>query len=166
QRAEALGLALSRLYLEHQGVFANQIVVPLDAHIDLYRALKQQADELGDEVSFRRTDLALFDLDAARRVITCRLVEVKCYAQVGGVGGYNQLKQTIATQISQSEQVIAWHFDPSHTEKDRADRPMKVRDLAALLEFYLDRSGRYGVIAPEAADEARYLLNTLEAGYQ
>src|SRR5690606_16977237 len=28
QRAEALGLALSRLYLEHQGVFANQIVVP------------------------------------------------------------------------------------------------------------------------------------------
>lgn len=166
QRAEALGLALSRLYLEHQGVFANQIVVPLDAHIDLYRALKQQADELGDEVSFRRTDLALFDLDAARRLITCRLVEVKCYTQLGGLGGYNQLKQTVATQISQSEQVIAWHFDPSRTEKDRADRPMKVRDLAALLEFYLDRSHRYGVIAPEAAEEARYLLSTLEAGYR
>lgn len=166
QRAEALGLALSRLYLEHQGVFANQVVVPLDAHIDLYRALKQQADELGDEVSFRRTDLALFDLDATRRLITCRLVEVKCYTQLGGVGGYNQLKQTVATQISQSEQVIAWHFDPSRTEKDRADRPMKVRDLAALLGFYLDRSCRYGVIAPEAAEETRYLLNTLEAGYQ
>ena len=166
QRAEALGLALSRLYLEHQGVFANQIVVPLDAHIDLYRALRQQADELGDEVSFRRTDLALFDLDATRRLITCRLVEVKCYTQLGGLGGYNQLKQTVATQISQSEQVIAWHFDPSRTERDRADRPMKMRDLAALLEFYLDRSRRYGVIAPEAAEEARYLLNTLEAGYQ
>lgn len=166
QRAEALGLALSRLYLEHQGVFENQIVVPLDAHIDLYRALKQQVDELGDEVSFRRTDLALFDLDGARRLITCRLVEVKCYTQIGGLGGYNQLKQAVATQITQSEQVIAWHFDPSRTEKDRADRAMKVRDLAALLEFYLDRSRRYGVIAPEAADEARYLLNTLEAGYQ
>jgi len=51
QRAEALGLALSRLYLEHQGVFENQIVVPLDAHLDLYRVLKAQADELGDEVS-------------------------------------------------------------------------------------------------------------------
>lgn len=166
QRAEALGLALSRLYLEHQGVFANQVVVPLDAHIDLYRALRQQADELGDEVSFRRTDLALFDLDAARRLITCRLVEVKCYTQVGGLGGYNQLKQAVATQISQSEQVIAWHFDPSRTERDRADRPMKVRDLAALLDFYLDRSCRYGVIAPEAAEEARFLLNTLDAGYQ
>ncbi len=166
QRAEALGLALSRLYLEHQGVFANQIVVPLDAHIDLYRAMKQQADELGDEVSFRRTDLALFDLDAARRLITCRLVEVKCYTQVGGLGSYNQLKQAVATQIAQSEQVIAWHFDPLRTEKDRADRPMKVRDLAALLEFYLDRSRRYGVISPEAEEEARYMLDTLEAGYQ
>jgi len=166
QRAEALGLALSRLYLEHQGVFANQVVVPLDAHIDLYRALRQQADELGDEVSFRRTDLALFDLDAARRLITCRLVEVKCYTQVGGLGGYNQLKQAVATQISQSEQVVAWHFDPARTEIDRADRPMKVRDLAALLDFYLDRSCRYGVIAPEAAEEARFLLNTLDAGYQ
>lgn len=166
QRAEAIGLALSRLYLEHQGVFANQIVVPLDAHIDLYRVLKQHADELGDEVSFRRTDLALFDLDARQRLITCRLVEVKCYTQLGGLSGYNQLKQTVAVQIGQSEQVIAWHFDPSRAEKDRADRPIKVRDLAALLEFYLDRSSRYGVIAPEAAEEARHLLSTLDHGYQ
>ena len=76
QRAEALGLALSRLYLEHQGVFENQIVLPLDAHLELYRVLKSSADELGDEVSFKRTDLGLFDLDIARRTITCRLVEV------------------------------------------------------------------------------------------
>ena len=53
------------MYLEHQGVFSNQVVVPLTAHLDLYRALKQSADRLGNEVSFKRTDLALFDL--ARR---------------------------------------------------------------------------------------------------
>ncbi|MDF1522737.1 MAG: hypothetical protein P1P87_07960 [Trueperaceae bacterium] len=87
QRAEALGLALSRMYLEHQGVFTNQVVVPLDAHLELYRVLKKSADELGDEVSFKRTDLALFDLDAKARTITCRLVEVKCYNQVGDLGG-------------------------------------------------------------------------------
>ena len=45
QRAEALGLALSRMYLEHQGAFLSQIAVPLDAHLELYRALKQVADE-------------------------------------------------------------------------------------------------------------------------
>jgi hypothetical protein len=89
QRAEALGLALSRMFLEHQGVFENQIVVPLDAHLELYRALQKHRQEIGDEVSFKRTDLALFDLDVARRLITCRLVEVKCYNQVGDLAAFN-----------------------------------------------------------------------------
>lgn len=167
QQSEALGLALSRLYLEHQGVFENQIVVPLDAHIDLYRSLQKGADELGDEVSFKRTDLALFDLDASRRLITCRLVEVKCYKQVGDIASYNQLRTSIAEQIVQSEQVLAYHFDPHRTPVDRPDRAMKTRDFAALLEFYLSRSERYRLVAPEVADEGRYFLRTLERdGYR
>jgi hypothetical protein len=166
QRAEALGLALSRLYLEHQGVFTNQVVVPLDAHLDLYRVLRQQADELGDEVSFRRTDLALFDLDTASRTITCRLVEVKCYSGVGEVGAYNALKADIAEQIAQSEQVLAHHFDPQRSAQDRPDRAFKTRELAILLEFYLDRAERYGAISREAADEARFFIHTLDSGYR
>lgn len=162
QRAEAMGLALSRLFLEHQGVFQNQIVVPLDAHLELYKALKQSSEEIGDEVSFRRTDLALFDLDPANRVVTCRLVEVKCYSQVGDVAAYTQLKASIADQIAQSEHVLAYHFDPRMTDVDRPDRPIKNRDLAALLGFYLDRSERYGVVLTEAAEEARYFLRRLD----
>jgi len=162
QRAEAMGLALSRLFLEHQGVFQNQIVVPLDAHLELYKALKQSAEEMGDEVTFRRTDLALFDLDPASRVVTCRLVEVKCYSQVGDLAAYTQLKGSIAEQIAQSEYVLAYHFDPRKAEVDRPDRPIKNRDLAALLGFYLDRSERYGVVLPEAAEEARYFLRRLD----
>jgi hypothetical protein len=166
QRAEALGLALSRLYLEHQGVFENQIVVPLDAHLDLYRVLKQQADELGNEVSFKRTDLALFDLDITRRIITCRLVEVKCYSGVGDLGAYNALKSSIAEQIAQSEQVLAYHFDPQRTAQDRPDRAFKTRELALVLEFYLERAERYGAVSLEAADEARYFVHTLDDGYR
>jgi len=162
QRAEALGLALSRLYLEHQQVFENQIVVPLDAHLDLYTALKKNADELGDEVSFRRTDLALFDLDPQRRQVVCRLVEVKCYKSAGELAAYQQLKAGITEQIGQSEFVLAYHFDPHRQAVDRPDRSMKNRDFAALLEFYLDRSVRYGLVAPDAADEARYFLRTLD----
>ncbi|MCR4157961.1 hypothetical protein NUK34_03715 [Kerstersia gyiorum] len=162
QRAEAIGLALSRLFLEHQGVFQNQVVVPLDAHLELYKALKQSAEEMGDEVSFRRTDLALFDLDPASRVVTCRLVEVKCYSQVGDVAAYAQLKASIAEQIAQSEHVLAYHFDPRMADVDRPDRPIKNRDLAALLGFYLDRSERYGVVLPEAAEEAHYFLRRLD----
>lgn len=166
QRAEALGLALSRLYLEHQGVFENQIVVPLDAHLELYRVLKQGADEIGDEVSFKRTDLGLFDLDVSRRTITCRLVEVKCYAGVGDLVAYNALKSSIAEQIGQSEQVLAHHFDPKRTPKDRPDRAFKTRELALLLEFYLERAQRYGTISRDAADEVRYFVHTLDNGYQ
>ncbi len=166
QRAEALGLALSRLYLEHQGVFENQVVVPLDAHLDLYRVLKQGADELGDEVSFKRTDLGLFDLDITRRIITCRLVEVKCYSGVGDLGAYNALKSSIAEQIGQSEQVLAHHFDPLRTPQDRPDRAFKTRELALLVEFYLERAERYGAITKDAADEARYFIHTLDDGYQ
>lgn len=162
QRAEVMGLALSRLFLEHQGVFQNQVVVPLDAHLELYNALRQNAQEMGDEVSFRRTDLALFDLDPLTRVLTCRLVEVKCYTQVGDVAAYGQLKASIAEQIAQTEHVIAYHFDPKLAEVDRPDRATKNRDLAALLGFYLDRSERYGVVLPEAAEEARYFLRRLD----
>lgn len=164
QRAEAMGLALSRLFLEHQGVFQNQIVVPLDAHLELYKALRQNAQELGDEVNFRRTDLALFDLDPdpANRVITCRLVEVKCYSQVGDLSAYEQLKASIAEQIAQTEHVLAHHFDPKLGEAERPDRAIKNRDLAALLGFYLDRSERYGVVLPEAAQEARFFLRRLD----
>ncbi|WP_238911189.1 methylation-associated defense system ATP-binding protein MAD8 [Achromobacter xylosoxidans] len=162
QRAEAMGLALSRLFLEHQGVFQSQVVVPLDAHLELYQALKQSAEEMGDEVNFRRTDLALFDLDPASRVVTCRLVEVKCYSQVGDVAAYAQLKASIADQIAQSEHVLAYHFDPKMADVDRPDRPIKNRDLAALLGFYLDRSERYGVVMPEAAKEAHYFLRRLD----
>jgi DNA phosphorothioation-dependent restriction protein DptH len=165
QRAEALGLALSRMFLEHQGVFANQVVVPLDAHLELYRVLKKQADELGENVSFKRTDLALFDLNAETRTVTCRLVEVKCYAAVGDIAAYAQLKDHIAEQIRQSEEVLSVHFDPARHPTDRPDRLVKTRELVSLLEFYLERSVRYGVVNPASADEARYLLRTLERGY-
>ncbi len=166
QRAEALGLALSRMYLEHQGVFENQIVVPLDAHLELYRAIQKHAEEIGDEVSFKRTDLALFDLNVAERIITCRLVEVKCYNQVGDLGAFNQLKASIAEQIAQSEQVLAYHFDPARTPVDRPDRLVKSREMVTLLEFYLERAQRYGVVSEAAAEEARFFLRTIEDGYQ
>lgn len=166
QRAEALGLALSRLYLEHQGAFQSQIAVPLDAHLELYRSLRQAAEELGNDVSFKRTDLGLFDLNAAARTITCRLVEVKCYTAVGDLSAYTALKDRIATQISQSQEVLSLHFDPHRGSTDRADRLIKTRELVTLLEFYLERGVRYGIMDEDAAEEARFLLRSLEDGYR
>ena len=153
------------MFLEYQGALRNQIVVPLDAHVDLFHAAKSQAEALGDEVTVRRTDLALFDLDLANRTITCNLVEVKCYAQKLGLGGYNHLKQQIIEQLNQSEHVTQVHFDPRRVTRDRPDRLLKTRELGILLEFYLERGLRYGLMEHAAGAEARTFLDLLEEGY-
>ncbi|OGP93187.1 MAG: hypothetical protein A2156_08530 [Deltaproteobacteria bacterium RBG_16_48_10] len=165
-RAEALGLALARMYLNYQGVLRNQIIVPLDAHLDLYRSLRKNVDDLTNEVSLRRTDLALFDLNAANRSITCNLVEVKCYREVGGIGAFNQLVEGIADQLHQSEKILQYHFDPNQLPNDRPDRLVKVQEFVTLLEFYLDRALRFNIISPDIWNEGKYLLRTLENGYQ
>jgi hypothetical protein len=164
-RAEVLGLALARLYLEYQGALRNQIVVPLDSHIELFRTAKNRGGELGDEITIRRTDLALFDLNLANRTVACNLIEVKCYAQKLGFGGYAQLRDSITEQLNQSERVIQYHFDPKRTTPDRPDRALKTRELAAILRFYLGRGLRYGFLDKDAAAEAEALLDSLEAGY-
>ena len=165
-RAEALGMALARMFLEYQGALRNQIVVPLDAHIDLFRTVQTHAEEMGDQVTLHRTDLALFDLDLAKRAVSCNLVEVKCCAQRLGLSGYGQLKERITQQINQSERILQRHFDPHRTTPDRPDRLLKVRELATLLDFYLERGLRYRLMEPEAGEEARTFLDRLEDGYR
>jgi hypothetical protein len=164
QQKEALGLALARLYLEYQGSLKNQIILPLDAHTDLYKESSDK-DDIIDTVSLRRTDLALFDLNLTERIITCCLIEVKCYADAGSLGAYNQLKEHIAGQISMSERIIQRHFDPILKIPDRPDRLLKSRELSQILRFYLDRSIRYGIFDQDAAGEAKGFLKSIEEGY-
>jgi len=164
QQAEALGLALARLYLEYQGALSNQIIVPLDAHTDLYRS-SGESDDVNNAISLQRTDLGLFDLDFDTRTITCNLVEVKCYSQVGDFAAFNQLKERISVQINQSERILQRHFDPAMKKPDRPDRLLKSRELAQILRFYLERSLRYGIFDVTAAQEARGLLESIEQGY-
>lgn len=164
QQAEALGLALARLYLEYQGALSNQVIVPLDAHTDLYRS-NGEPDDVSDAISLQRTDLGLFDLDLNTRRITCNLVEVKCYSQVGDFAAFNQLKERISAQINQSERILQRHFDPALKNPDRPDRLLKSRELAQILRFYLERSLRYGIFDTIAAQEARGVLDAIEQGY-
>lgn len=166
QRTEALGLALSMMYLDHQGIFTNQVVISLDAHLDLYREPRKNAADLQDEVSLKRTDLALFDLNVAARTLTCNLIEVKCYSSTGSLSAYAQLKDSICEQLETSEKVLRLHFDPKFHSPDRIDRAFKTAELAKLLEFYIERSIRFGLLDQVAADEARFFVRTLEDGYE
>ncbi len=164
QQAEAIGLGLARLFLEYQGALRNQIIVPLDAHTDLYRS-SGDADEVETGTSLQRTDLALFDLNLQERTITCNLVEVKCYSQVGDFSAFNQLKEKITAQINQSERILQRHFDPNLKTPDRPDRLLKSRELSQILQFYLERSTRYDILDHTAAQEANSFLDSIEQGY-
>ncbi|MFD3451721.1 hypothetical protein ACFWVC_06030 [Streptomyces sp. NPDC058691] len=161
--SEVLGLALARLYLGFQGALRNQILIPLDAHIDLYGEDRRRLAS-GDDAMVRlhRTDLALLDLDAARRTIVCRLVEVKCFTGVGGLGAYETKKKQISQQIESSQRVLADQFDSA---VKRADRPLQNLTLRSLLSYYLSRANRYGLFDEKAYDEARWLLDHLDHGY-
>ena len=166
QRAEALGLALGQLLLDHLGVFKDQVVVPLDAHLDLYRGFGASGSGQA-EGTLQRTDLALFDLNPRERLITCRLVEVKCYQSVGGLAAYAELKNRISAQIAQSEEVLRQHFDPSvFGAQDRPDRKVKCQEFVTLLEFYLDRAHRLGTLSDDVWEEAKYFLRTMEQPYR
>ncbi|WP_103504822.1 MULTISPECIES: hypothetical protein [unclassified Streptomyces] len=165
QRTEVLGLALARLYLDYQDALHNQIVVPLDAHPELYAEVRRQARELGDALSFQRSDLALFHLDARTLTITCRLVEVKCYTALDDIGAHQRLKAKVTQQLGRSQTVLTESFDPAHINPDRVDRPVKNLALGSLLRFYLERAARHGTMgqAPRAAAHA--LLDSLDDGY-
>lgn len=164
QRTEILGLALARLYLAYQEVLSNQLLIPLDAHLELYRDAREQSGELA--VRLDRTDLALFDLDASRRTITCSLVEVKCASAIPDLTSYQQLKTRITGQVNRSAEVLSEHFDPRYRQPDRPDRVVKNAELATLLHSYLDRARRHGLVADDAAREARWLLDRLDEGYR
>src|SRR5215218_1015838 len=135
-------------------------LVPLDAHLDLYREVRAGAEAGGVAMDLHRTDLALFDIDAPQRTLTCRFVEVKCYAGTSGLGDYPALKERIQVQLGRSATVLATHFDP--TGPARPDRAVKNLQLANLLRFYLHRGQRHKVITPAAVREARWLLDRLD----
>lgn len=162
QRTEVLGLALARRYLGVRGALRNQILVPLDSHPELYEEERVRAAAGDTDVRLQRTDLALFDLDAERRTLVCRLLEVKCHTG-GGLSAYQAKRQHIIRQTQNTERIIAERFDPA---RRRADRPLQNVVLRALLEKYLSRAGRYGLFDERAMAEARWLLDRLDHGYR
>ncbi|NIY65474.1 methylation-associated defense system ATP-binding protein MAD8 [Streptomyces malaysiensis] len=166
QRTEVLGLSLARLYLDYQDVLHNQIVVPLDAHPELYTEARRLARELGDAFSFQRSDLALFHLNARERTIVCHLVEVKCYTVLDDIGAYQRLKTKIAQQLERSETVLAESFDPVRTTPDRVDRTVKNLVLGSMLRFYLERAARHGTMGQKHREAAHTLLDSLDKGYK
>lgn len=160
-----LGMALARLFLEQFGLLEDCILIPIDSHIDLFT---QSGNDnlLEDEVSFKRSDLLLVSCDPENRSLNFNIIEVKLRSDLGEINAYLSLRQDIESQLNNTDGELRKQFDPSAQYIDRIDRQVKTRELITLLNFYLQRSQRYGLIRKEVGDLFAGFIQTLDEGYQ
>jgi DNA phosphorothioation-dependent restriction protein DptH len=158
-QAEVLGLALAEMFLDYHGALRGQLIIPLDAHPEFYRS----DDPL--DLHLRRTDLALFELSESERTITCRLIEVKCYRDIGSLYHYQTLKSHIAEQIGHTAARLEALFVPRKLDEHPATPVLRARALQRLLTSYLERAQRYKSLQSQEAQDYRGFLSHLEAGY-
>jgi len=161
QALEALSLALGSLYLTEQGVLRHAIAIPLDLHQDIVR--EEARRDVGD-ASLDRTDLAVIQIDVARRHFGVHLVELK--ARSGGMGG-GDLLEKIGQQLENSRKVLRSRLFGAELR----DRPgslaaaLQVRRLSKLLTHYLERAGRYGMVDSRTLEQCRRFVTELDRSY-
>jgi DNA phosphorothioation-dependent restriction protein DptH len=73
-REEVTGLVFAQFFLRQYGLLQNRFVIPLDAHSELFTTAQREST-LEQEISLKRTDLALVEIDPKIRQVHLRLVE-------------------------------------------------------------------------------------------
>jgi len=144
---EIIGLALARLLLEEKGDLAHSVLIPLDTHIGLFSEHKKQ--ELDATLRLLRSDLVMARFE--NNVLKIHLIEVK-FRSGPGAGEEYSLKEQIVAKNEDTKKVIEALFQPK-PEKDRFDRDIQNHELARLLEFYLERCIRHGLIQDHSQQE-------------
>lgn len=152
----ALGMALSRLFLDAYGLLDDALVIPLDAHTEL---AGQHEDPAAPRL---RGDLLVVRANPATHVIDFLLVETKCYR---GAGLSAELREEIAAQLDSSGRSLREVFNPAWTDPDRIDRDVQSWRLTNVLNFYLDRAVRYRLIDERTAGSLRHFYANLDGGY-
>ncbi len=155
----ALGMALTRLYLEAYDMLSTAMIIPLDAHPELSSAKRDPGSPN------LRGDLLVVSADPVERRLDFLLVEAKCRK---GHGIDSALRAEIVQQLAGSESALRAEFDPAAQEPDRIDRAIQSWRLASVLTFYAERAHRYGLIDQASFDTMRQFFNGLDSdrGYE
>lgn len=150
---EAAGLAVVARYLRQSGQLDQTIVIPVDAHHDLFGTHKGQAShETG-----RRCDLLLIRPKA--RQLEIEFVEVKQRTNATT----KTLLDYIASQTESTQQLVENEFFSGDAH---ADHRLRRSRLSNLLHGYLDRTARHGYLATGDREALEERLDRLEFGYE
>lgn len=144
---EIIGLALTRLILERDGALQDGVLIPVDSHIDLFAEYKRQLQDV--DIRLHRNDLLLARVRHGR--LCLQLIEVKFRSGAGSPAEEVALKEAIVLKNEHTQKVLEARFVPQ-AESDRLDREIQNKQLANLLQFYLDRCRRHGLIATHLED--------------
>ncbi len=163
QALEAFSLALASLMLAAQGVLRRALVLPVDMHRDLFRPLGTPEP---DKVDLRRTDLAVLRLDPDARRISVSLVEIKARGQLPAEIP-QELVEQFSAQLENSRTVLRDRLFAVGL-RDRADSlasGLMLRRLTRVLDRYLERATRHGVVDEARLTPMREFVASLDRGY-
>lgn len=136
---EIIGLAITRLALEKEGLLQNAVLIPVDTHIDIFSQNKKR--NLEEEVTVKRSDLILVYTKNGKLILN--LIEVKFRSGEGSITESLTLKEEICKKNENSERAFRTKFI-SDDENIKIDIQIANKSLSTLIGFYLERSIRNG----------------------
>ena len=148
QAREAVSLAALIGHLKSRDELDNTIVVPVDAHPEIFGAAAH------DEGAARRCDLLLVRVGQRSFKIECVEVKSRKEAQVA-----QTLADTIIEQLQVSKQVLESRF---FSDPPRIDAELQMARLTSLLHYYADRAATHGLITLEKLAEIHRYVDRVE----
>jgi hypothetical protein len=158
---EALSMALASLWLQNNGTLRRSIVMPLDLHQDLFRAVSNDS-EWGQS----RSDLAVVRIEPESRSIAFHLVELKVRSG-GEIGIPPELISQIRKQLANSRKALreAMFDADDRSEQGSLVAVMRLRYVVTTLRRYLNRAVRYRLIDGEYAGQCRKFIDDLDGRF-
>lgn len=154
---EIIGLAITRLALEKDGLMQNGILIPVDTHIDMFAQSKRRNSD--EEISVKRSDLIL--VTAKNGKLNIKLIEVKFRSGEGSITESMALKEEIVKKNDNSEKAFRTKFI-SDDENPKIDVHLTNKSLSTLIGFYLERAIRHNLC--EDSSELKTLVESINTG--
>lgn len=154
---EIIGLAITRLALEKEGLMNDGVLIPVDTHIDIFAQSKRR--NIVEEITVKRSDLILVSVKNGK--LNLNLIEVKFRSGEGNITESMALKEEIVKKNENSEKAFRTKFISDDTNP-KIDVHLSNKSLSTLIGFYLERAIRHGFC--NNSSELKQMIEAINTG--